>query len=301
VTWVLLSGLLIDALVGEPRFVWSRVPHPVVLVGKFIQLADERINKGVARKAKGIFFLCFLVASGGVLGRLIGELGAVVNATFVAILLAQRSLVDHVNQVAASLRVSLEEGRQAVGLIVGRDTRRMQESEVASAAIETAAENFSDGVMAPIFWFLIAGLPGLFVYKCVNTADSMIGYKTARHKDFGWGAAKFDDLLNWVPARVSALMLATTGKVLHRARQIKRDAKLHRSPNAGWPEAAMAFSLNVAIAGPRSYEGEKQNFAWVNEGGNVATACDIERSTRMLWSCWALAFASVCIISIFSQ
>ena len=172
--WVLLLGMVVDAVIGEPKWVWRHLPHPVVVIGKVIQVADRFLNKGSARKAKGTLFLTFLVALGVGTGVLIRSLGPAASIICIAILIAQRSLADHVNQVAKSLEVSLDQGRKTVGLIVGRETQNMNESEVASAAIESAAENFSDGVIAPLFWFLVAGLPGLLTYKCVNTADSMI-------------------------------------------------------------------------------------------------------------------------------
>ena len=267
-------------------------------MGKLIQLADNRINKGASRKAKGVLFLCFMILFSGVTGILLSQLGTAVSAVLLAILLAHRSLVDHVNQVTRSLEISLGRGREAVSKIVGRDTENMQESEVASAAIETAAENFSDGVIGPIFWFLVAGLPGLLIYKFVNTADSMIGHKTSQHQEFGWAAAKFDDLLNWAPARISCVLISITGRSLRRLLRIKQDAKLHRSPNAGWPEAAMAYSLNVAIAGPRTYGAEKQEFAWVNPNGKSATRHDIQRSTQLLWCSWVLTVIGVFVIAL---
>lgn len=289
--WVLLLGMVVDAVTGEPKWVWRYLPHPVVVIGKVIQVADRFLNKGSARKAKGTLFLTFLVALGVGTGVLISSLGPAASIICIAILIAQRSLADHVNQVAKSLEVSLDQGRKTVGLIVGRETQNMNESEVASAAIESAAENFSDGVIAPLFWFLVAGIPGLLTYKCVNTADSMIGHKTPQHRQFGWASARCDDLLNVVPSRLSCLSLAITGRVLHRMVRIAQDARLHRSPNAGWPEAAMAYSLDVALAGPRNYGTGKQPFPWVNQQGNYAKGSDIRRSTKMLWSCWTLILA----------
>jgi adenosylcobinamide-phosphate synthase len=237
---------------------------------------------------KGLFFLVALVAFAATLGRSLSELSELGEFFCLTILLAQRSLADHVSRVAESLRISVEEGRDAVARIVGRDTDNMNESEVARSAIESAAENFSDGVIAPIFWFLVAGLPGILIYKCVNTADSMIGYRTKEYRDFGWASARFDDLLNWLPARLTALLLAVTGCVLHLGKSIRKDAKLHRSPNAGWPETAMGYGLGLALAGPRSYEGQMQDFAWVNQGGSEPKILDIKRAVRMLWSAWLI-------------
>lgn len=297
--WALFFGMIADALIGEPKWVWSRLPHPIVLIGKVISVADKRLNNGKTRKTKGIIFLLFLIVFSGVFGRLLTELGGFIEFFCVTILIAQKSLADHVGEVATSLRQSLEKGRYSVAQIVGRDTGEMDESQVARAAIESAAENFSDGVIAPIFWFLVAGLPGLIVYKSVNTADSMIGYKTPDYRDFGWASARYDDLLNWVPARLTSLLIALAGSVLQHRHSINRDAKLHRSPNAGWPEAAMAYALNVALAGPRSYDSQMQEFAWVNKGGNqAAKSHDIERTMRILWSSWKIALVIVGIVAI---
>jgi len=209
-------------------------------------------------------------------------------------LLAQRSLVDHVQAVGDGLRLSLASGRDAVALIVGRDVRGMDQPAVVRAAIESAAENFSDGVVAPLFWFALLGLPGLMVYKIVNTADSMIGYKTPRHAEFGWAAARLDDVLNWAPARLSALLIAAAHLRFDIAAVVRRDAPLHRSPNAGWPEAAMAAYLDLSLAGPRSYDGTVRDFPWVNpQGRRSGDARDIDAAVRALWRAWALTLAAV--------
>jgi adenosylcobinamide-phosphate synthase len=176
-------------------------------------------------------------------------------------------------------------------MIVGRDTAAMDEPAVARAAIESAAENFSDGVVAPAFWFAVAGLPGLIAYKAVNTADSMIGHRTPRHEQFGWASARLDDVLNLVPARLSALLLWLCGP-RGPWRPIIADARLHRSPNAGWPEAAMARVLDVALSGPRSYHGEMRDYPWVHPRGRKDIgAPEIEASVRILWRAWAILLA----------
>ena len=298
---LLAIGMILDALFGEPKWLWSRISHPVVVIGKLITLADQRLNKPPAQKAKGTVFLFTLVAISGLLGAILNQLGPIIQTLLIAILIAQKSLVDHVGAVATGLRRSLAEGKTAVSLIVGRDFTEMDEAQVTRAAIESAAENFSDGVIAPIFWYLVAGLPGLIIYKAVNTADSMIGYKTEKYIYFGWAAARFDDLLNFIPARLSAVLLCwSTGNFLLRGWcNIVSDARLHRSPNAGWPEAAMAKALQIALAGPRSYGGTVQEFAWVNEGANKhASAHDIENAVRTLWSAWALWLLIVLILSL---
>ena len=290
-TRLLVLAMIADALIGEPKWLWSRLSHPVVAIGAAISIGDKWLNRAKARKAKGTFFLIALIASAAALGQSLSELGEIAEFPCLTILLAQRSLVDHVAKVTQALGSSLKEGRAAVAQIVGRDTDDMNAGEVSRSAIESAAENFSDGVIAPIFWFLVAGLPGILVYKCVNTADSMIGYRTAEYTDFGWASARFDDLLNWLPARLTALLLAATGRVLHMGKSIRKDARLHRSPNAGWPETAMGYGLGLALAGPRSYEGQMQDFAWVNQGGREPKALDIRRAVRMLWSAWFIVLA----------
>ena len=295
-----LLAMLLDALFGEPKWVWDRLPHPAVMIGRMIGWADKRFNSGGMRRTKGVGLLSALVVGGALVGAVIEALLGPVGVVLIgAILLAQRSLADHVRDVADSLRVSLGDGRMMVARIVGRDTAEMDEPAVARAAIESAAENFSDGVIAPLFWFIVGGLPGLIVYKAVNTADSMVGYRTPRHEDFGWAAARFDDLLNWVPARITALLiLVVTGK--GRWADITADARRHRSPNAGWPEAAFARGLNVALAGPRSYHGSLSDDPFVNpEGKRVIGAGEIIVAVRLLWRVWILVAVLVGLMALF--
>ena len=198
--------------------------------------------------------------------------------------------------------MSLSEGRQQVAMIVGRDTKNMDQAAVARGAIESGAENLSDGVIAPIFWFLIGGLPALMVYKIVNTADSMIGYRTERHEDFGWASARFDDLLNFIPARITAALIALPAGVHGQWRDIIADAKLHRSPNAGWPEAAMARAINVALSGPRAYEGQMQNFPLVHPTGSfIAGSADIDAACLILWKAWGFAVIITAFVAILQR
>ncbi len=206
----LLLAMLIDAAVGEPKQIWDKYPHPAVLMGRAVDWLDQRLNMGAWQKAKGIAAIAILALGAVALGLLIHLIPdyGLLECLTIAVLLAQRSLVDHVKAVADGLRVSLDEGRRAVSMIVGRDTAQLDHPGVARAAIESAAENFSDGVVAPIFWYVVAGLPGLLLYKITNTADSMIGHRTPRHEQFGWAAARFDDLLNLIPARLSAALIA---------------------------------------------------------------------------------------------
>jgi adenosylcobinamide-phosphate synthase len=291
-----LLAMVLDALFGEPKWIWDRIPHPAVVIGRLINWADRQFNHGAMRRTKGAVLLVALVAGGAALGAVIeGVLGGFGVVLVGAVLLAQRSLADHVRDVADALRISVEDGRMMVARIVGRDTAEMGEADVARAAIESAAENFSDGVIAPLFWFLVAGLPGLIVYKAVNTADSMVGYRTPRHEEFGWAAARFDDLLNLIPARLTAvLILIVTGR--GRWAEIARDARRHRSPNAGWPEAAFARGLDVALAGPRRYHGVLTDDPFVNPAGAREIRPDsVDRAVALLWRVWSLVAVLVAV------
>ncbi|MDJ0827796.1 MAG: adenosylcobinamide-phosphate synthase CbiB [Rhodobacter sp.] len=297
----LAAALILDAVFGEPKWLWTRAPHPAILMGRAIGWTDQIFNRGNHRKAKGTAAFGTLALTALVLGAAIHHFpGAPIPETLIAaILLAQRSLADHVQAVASALRLSTNDGRRAVAHIVGRDTTQMDPPAISRAAIESAAENFSDGVVAPAFWFALAGLPGLLLYKLTNTADSMIGYRTPRHEAFGWAAARTDDALNWLPARLSALLIAAVCGRLAAWPAIRRDAALHRSPNAGWPEAAMARALGVALAGPRSYGGGLLDFAFVHPSGRRdAGADDIDAATGVLWRAWAGMFALVLIIAV---
>lgn len=297
----LIWAMLIDAFLGEPDWAWKRVPHPAVVMGRMIGWADRTFNHGDARVLKGALVIVVLAALAGVLGALIPclPLGGLWEVLLAAILIAQKSLAAHVQAVADGLRTSLFHGRQAVSMIVGRDTSDMEPPAVARGAIESAAENFSDGVVAPIFWFVVAGLPGLMIYKLVNTADSMIGYRTEKYEDFGKFAARLDDVLNWIPARLSALVFMVARRKWDAWDVIRRDAPLHRSPNAGWPEAAMAAGLNVALSGPRSYDGELRDYPWVNEeGAQVIGAKEVDQAVDMLWSAWLVLFVGALVLAL---
>ena len=297
---ILIGALLLDAVFGEPRWLWQRLPHPAVLMGHAVDWADTRFNDGVNRTAKGVIVVIGLVTAAWLLGMILAAFGWLPQMLIAAVVLAQRSLVDHVRAVGDGLRLSLGEGRLQVGRIVSRDTKDMDASAVARSAIESGAENLSDGVIAPAFWFLILGLPGLLIYKVVNTADSMIGYRTPRHKEFGWAAARLDDVLNWIPARLTALLIALTHFGLSQWRAIRADAQLHRSPNAGWPEAAMARALDVALAGPRSYDGQMQEFPYVNPHGRTElTAAEVDACCDALWWTWAAGLAVTVVLALF--
>lgn len=294
----LVLAMVLDALMGEPKWLWDRVPHPAVLMGRAIAWLDQRLN--------------YRTRSGGVLALLVLLVGAVISGLVLvaipgmwvevivgAVLLAQRSLVDHVQAVGNALRLSVSDGRAVVAQIVGRDTREMDGPAVARSAIESAAENLSDGVIAPVFWFAVAGMPGLLAYKAVNTADSMIGYRNERYEAFGWAAARLDDVLNYLPARLTALLIWCVAPTRASWRDIKRDAALHRSPNAGWPEAAMAPALGVSLSGPRSYDGKLRDFAWVNAAGRKdADPGDVDAAVTLLWKAWGVALAFAVVIAL---
>lgn len=296
IPFLLVCAMCLDAALGEPDWLWSRIRHPAVVIGNAIGWLDKRLNHGAGRRAKGVCTLILLVVVALGVGWVLTQLGGVVEILVCAILLAQKSLVTHVRAVGDGLLASLAEGRAQVAMIVSRDTSDMTEEQVARSAIESAAENLSDGVIAPAFWFLVAGLPGLLVYKAVNTADSMIGYRTEKHRDFGWASARFDDLLNLIPARLTCLMIVALSGQWARWRDILQDARRHISPNAGWPEAAMARALDVALAGPRSYDGQLRDLAWVNgDARRQIGAAEVFRACDMLWRVWGLALGLVSV------
>lgn len=296
---ILVLALLLDAVLGEPDWLWSRLPHPAVLMGKYVSWLETRLNTGRAKRVKGVVAAIGLVGVGLGLGWVLALFGPLVELLITAILLAQRSLVDHLRAVALGLSQSLIQGRSAVAMIVSRDTDTMTGPQVARSAIESGSENMSDGIVAPAFWFLVAGLPGLLAYKMINTGDSMIGYRNARYAQFGWATARLDDLVNLIPARLTGLMIALVGGCLRDGPAIIRDARKHRSPNAGWPEAAMARALGLSLAGPRSYDGEMRHFPWVNEAGAKSiTGPAILRCCEVLWQTWALGLALTVAIAL---
>jgi len=295
---LLLAAFALDMIVGDLPGVFRFVPHPVVLVGRAVTWFDERLNRerrgDGTRRVRGILTAVLLVLAAVSVGFALAlvlravRYGWLIEALLVAILLAQRSLFEHVAAVGDALgRGGIVGGREAVRHIVGRDPQSLDEYGVARAAIESLAENFSDGVVGPAFWYALFGLPGLFAYKTANTLDSMIGHKTPRYLQFGWAAARLDDLMNLVPARLSGMLLAAAALIAPEARMapafriMLRDARKHRSPNAGWPEAATAGALDLALAGPRQYHGQVVNDAWLGDGRARATIGDITRALRL--------------------
>lgn len=296
---LLAIAMILDAIFGEPKWLWTRLRHPAVLMGNLIKWCDERYNHGPFAKRNGVLTLIALALGAATLGYIISLLGGFVTMIVAAILIAQKSLAQHVQAVADGLRISLTQGRAQVAMIVGRDTAGMDETAVARGAIESGAENLSDGVIAPAFWFLIGGLPALMIYKIVNTADSMIGYKTPRHADFGWASARFDDLINLIPARLTAILIALPAGVKREWRDIIDDANQHRSPNAGWPEAAMARAIDTSLSGPRAYEGKMQDFPLVHpNGAHTAGPQNIDDACKVLWKAWGCALIITVFIAI---
>ena len=268
--WIVAGALLIEGAIGWP----GRLSHPVVWIGRLITMLERRWNRvewpDRARRSLGVLTVLILLVVAGGLGWGLQRVaatapfwpGLMLIAVWGATGLAARSLFDHVRAVARPLTAGdLPTARLAVGMIVGRDVEAMDEGEVAAAALESLAESFCDGVVAPVFWFVLGGLPGLFVYKAVNTADSMIGHMEPRWRAFGWAAARTDDVMNWIPARIAGALIALGG--WQGWRIMWRDAGKHASPNAGWPEAAMAGALRVRLGGPVRYDGvttDRPNF-----------------------------------------
>jgi adenosylcobinamide-phosphate synthase len=287
-----LAALLIEVLVGYPDRLVRSIGHPVSWIGRLISTLDRHCNsdtaKSVQRRALGIIALLLVVSIVAVVAfvleysLLLLPFGLVGVGILGSTLIAQWALHEHVADVADALVSSgAEGGRKAVSHVVGRDTEALDEAGIARAAIESLAENFSDGVVAPVLWMLIAGLPGAAVYKAVNTADSMIGHRTSRYQAFGWAAARLDDLVNLPASRLSALLIVAAAAVTKEAsaseawRAVRRDARHHRSPNAGYPEAAMAGALGLALAGPRAYGGVRVDDAFMGNGRRAAAASDI--------------------------
>lgn len=315
---ILLIALIADRLIGDPDIFWRRVPHPVVWFGYLIDVFERTFNNGgypsLVRKVLGAATIVILVLFCAVIGYWLcialdyaSIAGFLVEIAIVSVLIAQKSLADHVAAVSKGLREDgLAGGREAVSRIVGRDPETLDEFGVSRAAIESLAENASDGVIAPAFWYLVAGLPGLLAYKMLNTADSMIGHKSERYLCFGWASARLDDVANWIPARLSGALIALAAASLKGPKRAKkviavmwRDARLHRSPNAGWPEAAMAAAVGVALGGPRIYAGDTADEPFMNvSGGHSAEARDIDAAIIVFWRTMTVFSVIVAVVAL---
>jgi len=305
---ILSLALAAEAAVGYPNRLYTAIGHPVTWIGRLIKGLDRVLNRDAwsfgQRRTAGIVALLVLLAVIGLaawalsaLLHPLGLIGILLLAILASSLIAQRSLDEHVAAVSKGLREDgIDGGRQAVSMIVGRNPQSLDEAGVSRAAIESLAENFSDGIVAPAFWLGLGGLPGAALYKATNTADSMIGHRTPRHEAFGWAAARFDDLVNLPASRLSALLIIMAA-VLHKGaspqgawRAVRRDASHHRSPNAGWPEAAMAGALGLRLAGPRFYGDVRVEDRWMGDGRAEATANDIDLALTLYRTACAVLF-----------
>ncbi|HAT84789.1 MAG TPA: cobalamin biosynthesis protein [Rhizobiales bacterium] len=321
-------ALIMDALVGDPDWFWRRLPHPVVWIGTFISLLEKSLNAPLTlpperqdihmTRFRGMLMPLYLIVPalgvGAIIQKLLFDLGIggiLATGLIASVFIAQRSLSDHVYRVWQPLsNGDLNEARKAVSMIVGRDPEQLDAAGIARASIESTAENFSDGVVAPLFWLLIGGLPGLFAYKAINTADSMIGHKNERYQYFGWASAKLDDVVNLIPARISMILLLLGGKlrpkgpgekhpstgIWSNVKKIWLDAPKHRSPNAGWPEGAMAYLLNITLSGPRIYGDKVSKEPYVNETGRKDIGAREIKSAVSIYA-WACGL-EICAVGL---
>jgi adenosylcobinamide-phosphate synthase len=309
-----LLALLIELITGYPDWIMKRIGHPVTWMGHLISFLDTRLNRDTAdsetrRRAGAIALFLLLLIVGAIAfavetALLLLPFGLIAVGIVCSTFIAQRGLYTHVAKVADALEDGdLEKGREAVAHIVGRDTAELDEAGVARAAIESLSENFSDGVVAPVFWIALAGLTGGAVYKAVNTADSMIGHRTPRHEDFGKPAAQLDDLVNLPGSRLAALLIVAAAALTKGASAgdawcaITRDASKHASPNAGYPEAAMAGALGLSLGGPRAYGGAAVDGAWLGDGRQEAKAADVQAALGLYGRADGLLIAIVFVLA----
>ncbi|MCH7936493.1 MAG: cobalamin biosynthesis protein CobD [Proteobacteria bacterium] len=302
---LLLLALVVEAYVGEAKIFFKAVPHPVRVIGNLIGFLDRKLNRenrsAADRAVRGALVVVFVAGLAICVGWAVAWLslnhpwGWIIEFLGLVALLAARGLYDYVRAVATALKAGVEPGRDAVRHIVGRDPANLDGPGVARAALESLAENFCDGVVAPVFWYVLFGFPGLLVYKAVNTMDSMIGHRTPQYRAFGMTAARLDDVLNLIPARLAGLFIVFAALFVPTAnprgalRVMLRDARFHRSVNAGWPEGAMAGALGLALAGPRHYATETITDPWIGDGSAKATPKDINRGLYL--------YAVACLIN----
>lgn len=307
-----LAALLIEAAVGYPDWLYRTIGHPVSWIGRLIAFAERRLNlpalRREDRRMRGFYLMAGLLFFVGFLILVLQAslpaslLSQALLALLASTLLAQRSLYAHVRDVADALETSLEDGRAAVARIVGRNVADLDEAGVSRAAVESLAENFSDGVVAPAFWLALLGLPGAAIYKTINTADSMIGHKTKRYRSFGYAAAKIDDAANWPAARIAGALIVVAAAFgrgtwpLRSWRVMKRDAGKHASPNAGWPEAAMAGALHVRLGGPRAYGGNVVDGAWLGDAEEPVDRATIRRALKLYRRALVLQFLALAFV-----
>ena len=293
----LIIGWLLDLFIGDP----ARLPHPIVWFGKMIAFGEHRLNRGNHRMLKGgLMSIGLIVLVFAVTWFLCHQLSMIViDVIIIFYCLAGTTLIREVRAVFLALDRSLDEGRQQVARIVGRDTSELSAQEVRTAALETLAENLSDGVIAPLFWLAILGVPGMLAYKMVNTLDSMIGYKTERYKDFGCWAAHIDDVANYIPARLTAfLMILTTGR-LGLLRFVWKYGRNHASPNSGYPEAALASILNCRFGGPHYYFGQLFDKPYIGDNDRLLNTEDMKKAVRVNRTAEVLMVVLVLLFSYF--
>jgi len=313
---ILILAFGIEAVLAYPEAAFRAIGHPVSWIGALITALDSGLNKPAyspaLRRAGGVAIVILLLAASLAAGvglekvaRAIPYLGFAIPLLVAAALIAFGNLDRHVRAVATALRTDgLDGGRRSVAKIVGRDPDTLDEPAICRAAIESLAENASDGVTAPALWYLVGGLPGMIVYKAINTADSMIGHLSKRHRAFGWAAARLDDLVNLPASRLTGLMFVAAAAMVPGAsassawRAYRRDARHHRSPNAGWPEAAMAGALGLRLAGPRVYDGVLVDDHWMGDGRAEATAGDIDRALVIYRTAFAGTLSIVAAIGL---
>ena len=299
----LLIAHVLEVCCGYPKFIYNKIKHPVVWMGAVISWLERNCNKSHSSRIAGMFTMVVLLAITLAITLPIQQFGNIyIEAVLIATLLATRSLYDHVSAVYKALRQNnLEAARIELAKIVGRDTENLDESEICKAAIESLAESFSDGVVAPVFWAALLGLPAIACYKAINTADSMIGHKTERYKYFGWAAARLDDAANFIPARLSALLIVICHPALVAGSGlITKEAKKHASPNSGYPEAAMAYALGVCLGGKRSYDGEEYSAPLIGEGLRCEiTITDLQKALRIYVTACAALWLILLTLAIF--
>ena len=295
----LLLGWFLDLFLGDPAW----LPHPVVGFGKMIAFGERRLNKGTHRKLKGalmaivLISMVFVIAYFGL--SILPPLGRVgVGFVLIFYCLAGTTLIREVRQVFLAVDRSLEEGRRQVARIVGRDTSALSAQEVRTAALETLAENLSDGVIAPLFWYMLLGIPGMMAYKMVNTLDSMIGYKTDRYRDFGCWAAHIDDIANYIPARLTALLMVVAAGKPRLTAFVRQNGRNHASPNSGYPEAALAGILNCRFGGPHYYFGQLFDKPYIGTNDRPLTTDDMKTAVRVNRTAEVLMIVLVAAVSL---
>jgi len=307
---MMLVAMAIDAVLGWPAPLYARIGHPVTWLGHLIAALEARLNHaGTNRRLRGVLTAAVVIGVAGLIGLVLqlalprSWVGIVLGGVLAWPLVALRAMHDHVDAVAQPLeRGDLGAARAAVSMIVGRDPAQLDTAGVARAALESLAENSSDGIVAPLFWGVVAGLPGIAAYKAINTLDSMIGHRNARYEDFGWASARIDDVVNLLPARLTGVLYGVAaGRDVARALDVmERDARHHRSPNAGWPEAALAGALGVRLSGPRIYGDRVAEEPWLNADAPDPGAVDLVRGLAfyrrvMLWAAGLMLASALAI------